>query len=87
MSIFNKVFVKKEISSAKIRKCAPILLRGIGFARYIFKNYIMFNSYLEATDKNSSSIVLYIQREIYIVNNLKTKFLIKINILEPKKIS
>ncbi len=37
-------------------------------------------------NKNNNKIIAYICYKVYLINNLKTKFLISINILELKQI-
>jgi len=41
---------------------------------------------LEDKNKNSNKIIAYICYKVYLINNLKTKFLIDIDILESKQI-
>ncbi len=41
---------------------------------------------MEDKNKNSNKIIAYICYKVYLINNLKTKFLIDIDILESKQI-
>ena len=75
-----------RIFIAKIHKCALIFFRDIKVARYIFDEWINVEIYMREENANEKDVLFLIKKEIYIVDNLKTKFLMSMNIINSKKI-
>ena len=61
-------------------------MRGIGVTKYTTNEYCLIDLYILGIIKGRTSVA-YIRREVYIVNNLKAKMLIKVNILSSKRMS
>ena len=57
-----------------------IIIRDIGTDKYITAIYAIFTIYFPGKDFNSLDVYAYITREAYIVEGLKIKIFIKINI-------
>ena len=55
--------------------------------RYITTKYTIVPLYLPRKYNNKNGIIIISPQEIYIINNLKVKILIKIDIIIPKKIN
>lgn len=64
-----------------------LFIRGIGFNKYLTSNYALVFIYILNIDAFGNRIKTLITRKIYIVNNLKTKILISINIISLKFIN
>ena len=64
-----------------------IIVRGIGFNKYVIINYALINLYILRKDRDCNLTKALIIREVYIVKGLKAKMLIKINIIRFKKIN
>jgi len=87
MFIIDRTFQKSEVSKTDIRKCLPISLREIGAARYLSDEWFFINMYLEEKNHHETKILTHIRREVHLVDNLKTKFLIEMDILDPEHIT
>jgi hypothetical protein len=62
-------------------------VRGLGTSKYKTLKYIINPLYLPAVEKDTDrNVLIYIRKEIYIINNLRAKILIRNNIIGPKKI-
>ena len=62
-----------------------IIVRNIKFNNYAINKYIIFDIYIFDT-KNNKLVKTFIIKKAYIVNSLKAKILVKINIISPKLI-
>ena len=58
-----------------------MLVKGLNLIRYMTSKYFIANLYFPTID---DSKLAWLRRELHIVNNLKIKLLVKINILNPK---
>ena len=61
-------------------------MRDIGIDKYTTAEYAIFDIYFPETYQ-SALVITYITRETYIVNNLKVKIFIKLNVCGLKKIN
>ena len=64
---------------------SPISVRGIGSNHYSINEYMLLEIYLLGT-RNGKDIRVKITREVYLVDGLKVKILLRTNIIGPKKI-
>ncbi len=62
-----------------------ILVYKVNTQKYLIDNYLLLNIYIKEQIDNKSAIA-YICRKIYIVNYLKVKIFLKINIIILKQI-
>jgi len=62
-----------------------ILICKINIEKYFTNNYLLLNIYIKE-QINSKSTIAYICREIYIVNYLKIKIFLRIDIIVSKQI-
>ena len=62
-----------------------INIRDIGSLKYITNEYYLINLYISNIIKEKPLLV-YLRREIYIIDDLKIKILIRVNILSFKRI-
>jgi len=65
---------------------SPLFVRGIGFNKYSTSNYALVFIYILNINAFDNRIKALITRKAYIVNNLKVKILIGINIMGLKSI-
>ncbi len=79
---FIDIFPNKEIKKIEL----PINVRGIGLARYSIDEYTVLDIYILG-EVSGRKVKAYIRREVYLIDNLKIKILIGIDIIAPKKIS
>ena len=75
----DRIFVLVNTQVKKI--ISKILIRGLKFKIYHFDEYIVFIFYMKSVLSNDIRVFIEIIREIYIINDLKTKILIEIDIL------
>ena len=61
-------------------------MRGISSNYYSTNEYILLKIYFPGT-RNSKDIRAKITREVYLVDGLKAKILLRIDIIGPKKIN
>jgi hypothetical protein len=62
-------------------------VRGLDTFKYKTLEYIINPLYLLAVEKDTDrNVLIYIRREIYIINNLRAKILIRNDIIGPEKI-
>jgi len=85
MFLIDCAFVKTKMFNIKIKKCFLISLRDIDATKYILNEWFFVNVYLKSENKVNNKIIVYIRYEVHLINNLKTKFLMSINILESKQ--
>ena len=71
--MFVNIQVKKIINK--------ILIRDLRFKIYYFDEYIVLIFYMKSILFNNIRVFIEIIREIYIINNLKIKIFIKVDIL------
>ena len=79
---FIDIFPTKEIKKIEL----PINVRGIGLARHSIDEYTVLDIYILG-EVSGRKVKAYIRREVYLIDNLKIKILIGIDIIAPKKIS
>ena len=61
-------------------------MRGVRSNYYEISKYITQKIYLLVIDNDGNSILIYLYRELYIINNLRTKILIRNNIIRSENI-
>ena len=87
MSLIDRKFLKQLIAEGnlqvKIKKTAPIKVRGLGSKEYDACEYAIILMYIPSKDSRK---VALIRREIYIVDDLSAKTLININIIKLERI-
>ena len=86
MFMMNRAFVKIEISKTQIQKCQSISLRRIEATKYIFDEWFLLNIFLREKNEINQSIIIHLKREIHLIDNLKIKFLMSMNILRVEQI-
>ena len=87
ISLINRKFLKKILLHIIIKKIkVSINVRDIGAVRYVIDKYYLINLYIPGVTYRKKSIT-YIRREVYIVDDLKVKILIRVDILSPERIS
>ena len=82
ISLIDRQFLHKIHPKIEIKKMPlPIIVRGLGTTTYNTSEYIRLKFYLPG--ENSTALI---KREFYLINNLTTKALIRINIIKSKGI-
>ena len=59
-----------------------LLVKGLNLTKHMINKYFIVNLYFLIID---DSKLAWLRKELYIVNNLKVKLLIRIDILNPKR--
>ena len=65
---------------------SPLRVRRVRLNHHETSEYITQKIYLPVTNNDDNSILIYLYRELYIINNLRAKILIRNNIIGPKNI-
>jgi len=86
MLLINKDFLNDLKLTNLIKQInAIVFVRKINIDKHLIKNYLRLFIYLE--DKIDDRVVVaHFCREIYVLNNLKVTFFLKINIIDFKRI-
>ena len=85
--LVNKVFLKKYLLEIKIRTIlVSINIKNIGFNKYFTAEYIILLIYLPGEFKKES-VNTFFKRKAYIVEDLKIKIFLGVNIMGPKGIN
>ena len=56
-------------------------MKGLNLIKYIINKYLIINLYFLIKDNK----LVWLRRELHIINNLKIKLLVRIDILNPKR--
>ena len=89
MFLSDKKFIKSITSNftTKIRKLMSLIsIRDIKNKIHNSDEYILMNDFIKETLLNDTSAIAFFQREVHLINNLKMKMLIDIDILSSKRI-
>ena len=81
MSLIDRVFVTNLKLVTQIKKVnVSIFVRDIDTFRHVTNDYLMLSMYIQDTiDKRKATT--HLRREIYVIDNLKTKLLLSINVM------
>ena len=83
ISLIDRVFLNKTHSTIKVKKISTLItIKEINSNKHEVSEYIRIKIYFS----NKNKITILIKREFYIIDNLTTKTLIKINIIKSKDI-
>lgn len=83
ISLIDRKFLLDNYLDAEIRKMlTSITVKGIDSKRYKVSKYIKIRIYLS----NKDGKIAFIERELYVVDNLIAKALISIDIMKPEDI-
>ncbi|SLM34772.1 probable transposable element [Lasallia pustulata] len=86
MSLIDRAFLKETLPKTKIlRVDRPIGVRGIGSTRYSSDEYVILDVFLDGTI-NDAPAQAHMRREAHVVDSLKAKFLMGVDILAPERI-
>ncbi len=89
MSLSDREFIESITLNfaTKIRKLTSlILIRDIENKIHNSNEYILMNNFIKETLLNDTSAITFFQREFHLMNDLKMKMLIDIDILSSKRI-
>ncbi len=85
MSLIDYQFLKKLDLERLLKKVnALILIRKVNIEKHFTNNYLIINIYIKSY-VNRKSAITYICQEIYAVNYLRAKMLLKINVIISKQ--
>ncbi|SLM38909.1 probable transposable element [Lasallia pustulata] len=86
MSLIDRAFLKETLPKTKIlRVDRPIGVCGIGSTRYSSDEYVILDVFLDGTI-NDAPARAHMRREAHVVDSLKAKFLMGVDILAPERI-
>lgn len=84
--LIDWAFLLKQVSRVYVRTMAfLILVRGIGANYHSINEYVLFDIYLSGKS-NDKEVRAKIIREAYLIDGLKVKMLLDIDVIGPKKI-
>ena len=84
--LIDKNFLKFFLFDIYIKKTKIlIIVKNVESALHFINNYCLFDLYISKIF-NSKKTINHIRRKIYIIDNLKIKMFIKIDIFESKRI-
>jgi len=84
ITLVNRRFLTKILLGILIKKTkAPINIRSIGLIRHSTNKYATIDIYIPSK-KEGKKVISYLYREVYLVDYLKAKILIRIDIIGPK---
>ncbi len=82
MSLVDQKFLAEQAPSISIQQMSsPITVRGLGTNRHELKDFITLDIHLPGDDKTA-----VITREVHIVEDLKAKMLLGIDVLGPERV-
>lgn len=83
MSLVDREYLKKELPAIPVKRMAcPIPVRGIGSTIHKCEEFAVIDLYIPGKDGQTAKIT----REVHLVNNLKAKLLIRVDIMGPEGI-
>jgi len=84
--LVNRRFLAKILLGVLIKKTkAPINVRGISLVRHSTNKYVTIDVYIPS-EREGKKVLSYLRREVYLVDYLKVKILIRIDVIGPKRI-
>ena len=84
--LINRAFLLEQMPNTRIYIMASlILVRGIGSNYYSINKYVLFKIYLPGK-RNNKDIRVKITREAYLIDGLKAKILLSIDVIRSEKI-
>ena len=84
-SLIEKSFLTSQAPETTIRqRAAPVSVRGIGSNQLDSREYAILPMYFAGETKDGSTVLAKIEREVHIVENLKAKLLVGMDILGPE---
>jgi len=89
MSLSDREFIESITSNftTKIRKLTSLIsIHDIENKIYNSDEYILINDFIKETLLNDTSAIAFFQREVHLMNDLKIKMFIDIDILNSKRI-
>ena len=82
--LVNRRFLAKILLGVLIKKTkAPINIRSIGLVRHSTNKYVTIDVYIPS-EREGKKVLSYLRREVYLVDYLKVKILIRIDVIGPK---
>lgn len=85
MTLFDRKFLNDLALGLTIKKArALISVRGVGTARHLTDDYLLMDLYIKGSVDGRESIA-HIRREVHIVDNLKAKLLLGMDIMTPER--
>lgn len=87
MFLINRNYLQQAVFDVKIKVFkSSIKVKNINFFVYDSFEYININFYVSSLVKFEKKVITHFIRKLYIVNELKTKIFINMNILSLEKI-
>jgi len=82
--LVNRRFLAEILLEVLIKKTkAPINIRSIGLTRHSTNKYATIDIYIPSV-KEGKKVVGYLYREVHLVDYLKAKILIRIDVIGPE---
>ena len=88
VSLADRAWIKECLPELEVRKMpSPITVRGLGSAKHQTDEYVILPIYFLGKSKNSRDITTKTApREVHLVNELKAKMLVGMDIMKPEGI-
>ena len=88
VSLADRAWIKECLPDVEIRKMAsPITVRGLGSSRHQTDEYVILSIYLPGKTKDGQEVTAKTApREIHLVDELKAKMLVGMDIMKPEGI-
>ena len=87
--LIDRIFLQSQLSNYKIlRKVSPLIIRGIESNRYITTEYINLDIYISSHHSSDSRPIKVLLKHIaFVIDNLRAKILISIDILAAEDVN
>ena len=85
VTLIDRAFLASQSPNVKIAQMAsPLSVRGIGFNKHSTSDYALVSIYIPGTNASGNRVKALITRKAHVVENLKAKMLIGMNIMGPE---
>ena len=85
LTLIDRAWLLSQAPKAEIRTMAcPVTVRGIGSDRYATAEYVILDIYMPGTHDDGASANACITREAHVVDGLKAKMLLGVDVMGPE---
>ncbi len=85
MSLIDRAFLEEHARETEVKHIkVPISVRGIGATRHLTNEYVVLDLYIHGEIPGQGIATAHLQREAHVVDNLKAKLLLEVDILTPE---
>lgn len=88
MSLIDKAFLYKQCPDVKVQTLSDAInVRGVGDATHQCNTFAVLDFYIPGREASSKAVLAQISREVHIVDTLKAKVLVGMDIIGPERMS